>query len=165
MANPAYPFGAFFKHAHRVPHEDVSDATKLKRAYRDVEEREGNRCQVTGVTLVPKTENFNRLREHHHIRGRNVRPEWVHDPVRIVLCSKFIHDLFTAKKLLIDGDDARVRPLPLRWNRRLVKPGKEPIELGLEDELRTATKTTGNGSVGPSEHAPLRGGRGRGRKE
>jgi hypothetical protein len=101
---------------------------KLKAAYAEVDAREDNVCQVSGVKLSPKTDNPRRLREHHHIKGRNVKPEWVYEPKRIVLCSKFIHDLFTGKALLLESTDA-TQPLKLRWNRSIVKPGKEPIRL------------------------------------
>jgi hypothetical protein len=133
MANPAYPPGAFFKDRMKPSVlEKVTKASehdrKLAKAYETANKREDNRCQVSGVELVPKSANPRRLREHHHIKGRRVKPEWVYEPARIVVCSKFIHDLFTAKALLLDSTDA-TKPLKLRWNRQIVKPGKEPIRL------------------------------------
>jgi hypothetical protein len=134
MANPAYPPGAFFKHTSVTPaviakgRKKSEHERKLAEAYREVEVREDNVCQVSGVKLQPRTDNPKRLREHHHIKGRNVKPEWVYESKRIVLCSKFIHDLFTGKALILDSTDA-TKPLALRWNRAIVKPGKEPIRL------------------------------------
>jgi hypothetical protein len=101
---------------------------KLAKAYAEVDAREDNVCQVSGVKLSPAARDTKRLREHHHIKGRNVKPEWVYESRRIVLCSKFVHDLFTGKALLLDSTDA-TQPLKLRWNRAFIKPGKEAIRL------------------------------------
>jgi hypothetical protein len=134
MANPDYPAGAFFKHTTVTPRviakarKASEHDKKLAKAYAVVDEREDNRCQVSGADLSPAAKDPRRLREHHHIKGRNVKPEWVYDPKRILLVSKFIHDLFTGKALILDTTDA-TKPLKLRWNRHIVKPGKEPIRL------------------------------------
>jgi hypothetical protein len=134
MANPDYPPGHFFKHTSVTPRvleksrKESEHDRKLAKAYEAVNQREDNHCQVSGVKLQPKTANQRLLREHHHVKGRRVKPEWVYDPKRIVLCSKFIHDLFTGKVLLLESTDA-TKPLQLRWNRAIVKPGKEPIRL------------------------------------
>jgi hypothetical protein len=100
---------------------------KLQAAYRKVEKRENNRCQVTGVELTPFHRDERRCREHHHIKGRNVKPEWVYEPKRIVLCSKKIHDMFTANVLEVIGTDAS--SVKFAWNRNIVRPGKEPMRL------------------------------------
>jgi hypothetical protein len=133
MANPEYAYGAFFKDRMKPAviekGQKASDhERKLAKAYAEVNEREDNVCQVSGVQLLARASSTRRLREHHHIKGRNVKPEWVYEPKRIVLCSKFIHDLFTGKALILDSTDA-TQPLKLRWNRHIVKPGKEPIRI------------------------------------
>lgn len=133
MANPDYPYGAFYKDR-MVPavlaksRKNSEHDRKLAKAYAEVNERENNRCQVTGVELMPRTENPRRLREHHHLKGRRVKPEWKYDSKRIVLVSKAIHDLLTAKVLLCDSTDA-TQPLKLRWNPHIVKPGKAPMRI------------------------------------
>lgn len=132
--NPKYPPGAFFKENMLTPkvlekHRKESEHDrKLAKAYAAVDTRENNVCQVSGAQLSPTASDPKRRREHHHIRGRNVRPEWVYVPKRIVLVSKAIHDLLTAKVLLIENTDA-TKPLRVFWNRQIVKPGKEPMRL------------------------------------
>jgi hypothetical protein len=134
MANPAYPPGAFFKHKVVVPRvieksrKDAEHDRKLEKAYAAVNKRENNICQVSGAQLLPRTGNARQLREHHHLKGRNVKPEWVYAPIRIALVSKFIHDLLTSGALVTETTDAR-KPLNVRWNRSIVKVGKEPIRL------------------------------------
>jgi hypothetical protein len=134
MANPDFPYGAFFKDRSVTPRviekarKSSEHDRKLAKAYAEVDAREDNVCQVSGVKLSPAARDTKRLREHHHIKGRNVKPEWVYESRRIVLCSKFVHDLFTGKALLLDSTDA-TQPLKLRWNRAFIKPGKEPIRL------------------------------------
>jgi hypothetical protein len=111
------------KHQKNTEHD-----RKLAKAYAVVNDREANTCQVSGAQLLAATKNPKRLREHHHLKGRNVKPEWVYEPRRILLVSKWIHDFLTANVILVDGTDA-TKPLVFRWNRNLVKPGKEPARL------------------------------------
>lgn len=101
---------------------------KLAAAYVVVNEREQDVCQVSGVKLAPVSLNEKRRREHHHLKGRRVKPEWVYQPKRILLVSTFIHKLLQSSSILVDGTDA-TKPLSLTWNRRIVKPGKEPVRL------------------------------------
>lgn len=104
---------------------------KLAKAYRAVEVREGNRCQVTGVELYARASNWKRQREHHHLKGRLVRPEWVYRPERILLVSQFVHRFLTSNALQPDGCNAR-KPIKFFWNYRIVKPGHEPLRLRRE---------------------------------
>jgi hypothetical protein len=46
-------------------------------------------------------------REHHHLAGRNVAPEWVTDPHRIITVCSEAHQLITAGWIDVEGDDAR----------------------------------------------------------
>lgn len=135
MANLDFPYFAFAKDRmvprvldkHRI--DRAADA-KLLAAYRKVNAREDNKCQVTGVTLTPNSRNPKTLREHHHIKGRNLKPEWVTDPKRIILVSRHIHEFLTGNVLLVIGTDART--CRFSWNRNLVKPSKEPFRLRAE---------------------------------
>lgn len=121
----------FPKHAPRVI-ETARKASehdrKLAKAYAAVNVREDNRCQVTGVPLTPRTANERRLRDHHHLTGRRVAPEWTYRPERILLVSRLVHRLLESNALLPDGCDAR-KPIKFAWNRRLIKAGREPMRL------------------------------------
>lgn len=108
--------------------KDTAHDRKLAKAYKAVNLREDNRCQVTGVNLTPGALDEKRRREHHHLKGRNVRPEWVYRSERIILVSKFIHDLLTANAIIPDGCDAR-KPIKFSWNRNIVRAGHEPIRI------------------------------------
>lgn len=101
---------------------------KLQAAYRGVDARDGSVCWVTGVKTSPGAVNAKRRREHHHLAGRRVKPEWRHDANRIITVSAFVHDLLTTSALKADGADAR-KAIVFSWNRRIVKPGKEPFHL------------------------------------
>ena len=101
---------------------------KLSQAYAEVNERDGNRCRVTGVRLYAVSSNDKTRREHHHLQGRCVRPEWLTRPRRIVLVSAFVHRLLTAYALVPDQVDAK-KPIQWRWNRRIVRLGEEPLRL------------------------------------
>jgi len=86
---------------------------KLDAAYAIVNARDGNRCRVTGERLDPKAVEAKHRREHHHLAGRNVKPEWREDPARICLVSKLAHDLITRGWIDCEGDDATK---VLRWH-------------------------------------------------
>jgi hypothetical protein len=134
VANPAFKPGAFFKENMVTPRvleksqKESEHDRKLAKAYAAVDEREKNMCQVSGVMLFPSSQNERTRREHHHLKGRNVKPEWVYEPKRILLVSAYIHKLLQSKVILVYGTDA-TKPLAYHWNRQMVKPGKEPIQL------------------------------------
>jgi hypothetical protein len=65
--------------------KDTEHDRKLAAAYAKVDLREDNVCQVSGVKLEATSANPNRRREHHHLAGRNVKPEWKFEPKRILL--------------------------------------------------------------------------------
>jgi hypothetical protein len=103
-------------------------AAMIAKAYDEVNRRDGGRCRVTGVFLFAYSQNDRTRREHHHLQGRCVRPEWITRPRRIVLVSAFAHKLLTANALLPDQLDAD-KLIIWRWNYRIVKPGEEPLRL------------------------------------
>jgi hypothetical protein len=109
MANPDYVYGAFAKDK-MIPVKVQRDLNrrdknaKLDAAYDVVNTREQNICQVSGVRLLPESPDAKTRRQHHHIKGRRVRPEWVTDPDRIVLCSDFCHDLITKGWIVVEGE-------------------------------------------------------------
>jgi hypothetical protein len=100
----------------------------IAQAYDAVNRRDGGRCRVTGVTLSGFSMDDKRRREHHHLRGRNVKPEWATQAKRIVLVSAYVHRLITANALVAHQRNAD-KPIQWSWNRNLVKKGKEPFRL------------------------------------
>jgi hypothetical protein len=93
---------------------------KLAAAYAIVDARENNICQLSGAQLSPTSSDPKRRREHHHLKGRNVKPEWIYEPRRIALVSAHVHSLITSGAILIAGTDA-TKPLKASWNRQIVK--------------------------------------------
>lgn len=102
--------------------------TALEQAYREVDLRDQGVCWATGRTTRPGDPDSRVRRDHHHLAGRRVRPDWRHDPRRILTLTAEAHQLVTAGALLVEGDDATKRVL-FHWNREIVKPGKEPFRL------------------------------------
>lgn len=112
-----------------VRHEKgVAKDAALAAAYRKVEIREDNRCRVTGVELLASCRSDKLRREHHHLVGRNVKPEWRHKAERIILVSAYVHGFLESSALLAHGTDAR-KPITFSWNKNLVQPGKAPFRL------------------------------------
>ncbi len=105
----------------------VQADAELDQAYADVDLRDGSICWVTG--------RFTRLggldarirREHHHLKGRNVAPEWVTDPHRIITVCAEAHTLITHEFIVVEGVDAR-KPILFHWA-SWVKPEQKPFRL------------------------------------
>ena len=53
-------------------------------------------------------------REHHHLKGRNVKPEWVFKPERIITLAAEVHELVTLGWIAVEGVDAR-KPIFFWW--------------------------------------------------
>lgn len=87
---------------------------QLEEAYAAVDTRDANRCRATGTLVHPRSADPKRRREHHHLRGRRVRPEWREQPERICLVSAFVHDLITRGWIAVEGVDAS-KPLFFHW--------------------------------------------------
>ncbi len=105
-----------------------NNTDRLQDAYAIVNVRDENESRVSGCHLIGASADNRQRREHHHLRGRNVRPDWKYDPRRIMLCSAFEHGLLESGAILVEGDDADQR-LVFTWNRELVKPGEEPLRI------------------------------------
>lgn len=93
----------------------AAKADALKNAYAEVDKRDGGVCWVTGVQTSPAGRSEWDQRTHHHLRGRNVKPEWRHDPDRIITVSLGVHRLLDLDKIIQEGDDAR-KPIRFHWN-------------------------------------------------
>ena len=111
------------RHDKRTEHEK-----KLAACYAKVDERDESICWVTGVTLTPFAENEKFRREHHHLKGRNVKPEWVYDQARVVTVSSAVHKLLQSHALEAFGTDAR-KPIYFAWNPNMVDIKRPPFRL------------------------------------
>lgn len=103
-------------------------ASALDEAYRAVDLRDGGVCRATGRTTRSGDPDARVRREHHHLAGRHVRPDWRHDTKRIVTLCAEAHQLVESYALLIEGANADGRLL-FHWNRDIVPVGKEPFRL------------------------------------
>jgi hypothetical protein len=128
VANPAYK-GTFFKHD-AVPASierkvrKAEAAKDLADAYAEVDRRDGSICWVTGAF----TGGVGDLaREHHHLKGRNVKPEWVTKPERIITVTRLAHRLITLGWIVVEGTDAR-KPIRFHWA-AFVKPEQRVIRI------------------------------------
>jgi hypothetical protein len=100
----------------------AAKATDAK-AFRDaVWERAAGRDSATGQTLKRHTGDFGEWGEVHHLKGRNVRPEWAFEPIHAVLLSAANHRLADARggyRLKPTdpetGDPAVDASKPIRW--------------------------------------------------
>jgi hypothetical protein len=101
---------------------------RLDDAYEIVNQRDGNKSRVTGCTLLASSPDSRQRREHNHLRGRNVRPDWKYQPERIHLCSAFEHGFITSGALQVEGDDATKR-LIFTWDRTRIPIGAEPFQI------------------------------------
>ena len=114
---------ALTKHRKRVQ----KDAA-LEQAYADVDVRDAGYCWVTGRYTQPGAVDARVRREHHHLKGRNVKPEWVTRPERIITVCAEVHSLITSEAITVEGTDAR-QAMFFHWNPRIVKPGKQPFQI------------------------------------
>lgn len=114
---------ALERHDKQTEHEK-----KLAAAYAKVDERDESICWVTGVKLAPTAQDDRARREHHHLKGRNVKPEWVYRPERIITVSRAVHSYLQSHALEAIGTDAR-RPIYFAWNPRMVDLKRPPFRL------------------------------------
>jgi hypothetical protein len=98
-------------------HATRSAKKRLEAAYAIVDARDQGKCRVTGRLTVKGSRDQNVRREHHHLFGRNVRPEFVYDAARIILVSSRVHKYLQAHEIEVEGDDAS-KVLLFRWAAR-----------------------------------------------
>lgn len=99
----------------------------LEAAYRDVDVRDAGICWVTGRFTQSGAADARVRREHHHLKGRNVMPEWVDKAERIITVTAEAHQLIEAGWIVVEGDDAR-RVLRFHW-RDGVKASQKPFQI------------------------------------
>ena len=97
----------------------------LEDAYADVDARDAGYCWVTGRYTQSGAVDARVRREHHHLKGRRVRPEWVTKPARIITVCAEAHALITQGWIVVEGCDAR-KALFFHW-RADVKPEQRPF--------------------------------------
>lgn len=104
----------------------LANAQKLADAYAEVDKRDQSICWVTGKFLTPGAVSPEDRREHHHLKGRRVRPEWVYRPERIITVSALAHALIEGAFIDVEGDDAR-KPVFFHWNAAAMKGQPKPL--------------------------------------
>lgn len=114
--------GVVTRHKKRVE----ADAA-LRDAYAEVDARDGGYCWITGRYTQPGAVDPRVRREHNHLKGRNVRPEWVTKPERIITVTAEAHRLIHAGWIVVEGTDAR-KPIFFHWAAH-VKPSQKPFHL------------------------------------
>ena len=101
-------------------------ASDLADAYADVDRRDGGYCWVTGRYTQPGAPGARVRREHNHLKGRNVRPEWVTRPERIITVCAEAHKLIHAGWIAVEGTDAR-KVIRFHWT--ALAKGRRPFEI------------------------------------
>lgn len=102
--------------------------TRMQEAFDAVDKRDGLISRISGQQLFTTTSDPKLLRDHCHLRGRNVAPEDKYDPAKIFNASRYEHKLYDAHAIEVEGTDASGY-LIFRWNRRIVPAGQEPFKL------------------------------------
>lgn len=102
-------------------------AAALDAAYSDVDLRDGGYCWVTGRYTQSGAPDARVRRDHHHLKGRNVMPEWVTDPNRIITVCAEAHALITNGWILVEGTDAR-KAIRFHW-RADIKASQKPFQI------------------------------------
>jgi len=104
----------------------AADAKALAEAYADVDRRDAGQCWVTGRFTMAGEPDRRLRREHHHLKGRNIKPEWVTVPKRIITVCAEAHQLITAGWIEVEGTDA-TKVIRFHWT-DLCK-GPRPFEI------------------------------------
>ena len=120
---PAKGSGRLDRHERRK-----SDEQALLDAYAEVDLRDASICAVTGRFTKAGAPDARVRREHHHLKGRNVRPEWVTVPKRIITVCKEAHDLITGGFIEVEGTDA-TKPIFFHWREDMMRVRLKPFRI------------------------------------
>lgn len=115
---PAKGSGRLDRHERRQSDED-----KLLKTYAEVDARDGSICWVTGRYTIAGEPDARVRRNHHHLAGRNVRPDWVYKAKRIITVCQEAHDLIEGGFIDVQGVDAN-KPIFFHWNAVMAKRKK-----------------------------------------
>lgn len=105
-----------------------TDQQALQDAYAEVDLRDASICAVTGRFTKAGAPDARVRREHHHLKGRNVRPEWVTVPKRIITVCAEAHDLITGGFIEVEGTDA-TKPLFFHWREDMMRGRVKPFRI------------------------------------
>ena len=105
-----------------------ADTQALLDAYVEVDLRDQSICWVTGRFTKPGAPDARQRREHHHLKGRNVRPDWVTVPKRIITVCAEAHDLIEGGFITVEGNDT-TKPIFFHWNEKLMRNRKKPFAI------------------------------------
>jgi hypothetical protein len=106
----------------------TEDAQALADAYAEVDLRDQSICAVTGRFTKAGAPDARVRREHHHLKGRNVRPDWVNVPKRIITVCAEAHDLITGGFIQVEGRDA-TKPIFFHWSEEMMRGRKKPFAI------------------------------------
>lgn len=118
---PAKGSGRLERHERRS-----SDLQALRDTYAEVDLRDASICAVTGRFTKAGAPDARARREHHHLKGRNVRPDWVTQAKRIITVCAEAHDLIEGEFIEVEGDDA-TKPMMFHWNEKAMRNRKKPF--------------------------------------
>lgn len=105
-----------------------ADTQALRDAYEEVDLRDASICWVTGRFTKPGAPDARQRREHHHLKGRNVRPDWVTVPKRIITVCAEAHQLIEGGFITVEGTDA-TKPLFFHWNESMMRGRLKPFRI------------------------------------
>ena len=120
---PAKGSGRLERHMRRK-----TDQEALLAAYEEVDLRDQSICWVTGRFTKPGDPDGRRRREHHHLKGRNVRPDWVTVPKRIITVCAEAHELIEGGFIQVEGTDA-TKPIFFFWDQQAMKGRLKPFRI------------------------------------
>ena len=120
---PAKGSGRLARHERRS-----AERQALEDAYAEVDLRDQSICAVTGRFTKAKAPDARVRREHHHLKGRNVRPDWVYQARRIVTVCAEAHDLITGGFIEVEGTDA-TKPLFFHWREDMMRGRLKPFRI------------------------------------
>lgn len=103
-----------------------ADEQALLDAYAEVDARDASICAVTGRLTKAGAPDARVRREHHHLKGRNVRPDWVTVPKRIITVCAEAHDLIEGGFIQVEGTDA-TKPIFFHWSESMMRGRKKPF--------------------------------------
>jgi hypothetical protein len=108
--------------------KDRGHKIRLDAAYALVDHREDGRDRVTGKPTVKGGKSHEVLRDHHHLYGRNARPEFKFDHTKIISVSRRTHKYLQQHLIEVEGDNAD-GVLFFRWDRSRLPGGKIPFRI------------------------------------
>lgn len=120
---PAKGSGRLARHERRR-----ADQEALAEAYAEVDLRDASICWVTGRFTKAGAPDARVRREHHHLKGRNVRPDWVNVPKRIITVCAEAHELIEGGFIQVEGTDA-TKPIFFFWNEQAMRGRLKPFRI------------------------------------